>query len=171
MPQSAERVEVQCAALRWIVFGGIFSVTMSTVPVCDKPGCNMWAVARSQAPDAPLAASAARYELVGPGGGEAGPGLQQPAGGGAVEGLLAAGAEVVEAAGPGARGPLSLGVVLRRRAAAPAAAQRLVLLQVAGGLRAETHRSVKIQRDDTELNDANLFQGEVFSVWERSCKH
>lgn len=92
-------------------------------------------VARSQAPDAPLAASAAWYELVAPGGGEAGPGLHHPAGGGAVEGLPAAGAEFVEAAGVPARGPLSLGVVRRRRAAAPAGAQGLVLLQVAGGLR------------------------------------
>lgn len=84
---------------------------------------------RSQAPDAPLAAAG------GEGGGRrGGAGLQQSAGGGAVEGLLAAGAEVVEAAGAPARGPLSLDVVRRRRAAAPAAAQRLVLLQVAGSL-------------------------------------
>lgn len=96
-------------------------------------------MAHSQAPDAPLAASAACYELIAPGGG--GPGLHKPAGGGAVEGLLAAGAEVVEAAGAPARGPLRLGVVRRRRAAAPAAAQRLVLLQVAGSLRGDTQTS------------------------------
>lgn len=95
---------------------------------------------RSQAPDAPLAASAACYELGAPGG-RGGAGLDQPAGGRAVEGLLAAGAEVVEAAGVPARGPLSLGVVRRRRATAAAAAQRLVLLQVAGGLRGETRTS------------------------------
>lgn len=96
-------------------------------------------MARSQAPDAPLAASAACYELVAPGGG--GPGLYRPAGGGAVEGLLAAGAEVVEAVGAPARGPLSSGVVRRRRATAHAAAQRLVLLQVTGGLRGNTQTS------------------------------
>lgn len=96
---------------------------------------------RSQALDALLAASAAWYELVAPGGGEAGPGLHQLAGGGAVEGLLAAGAEFVEAVGAPAGGPLSLGVVRRRRAAAHAAAQRLVLLQVAGGLRGDTQVS------------------------------
>lgn len=60
-----------------------------------------------------------------------------------MEGLLAAGAELVEAVGAPARGHLGLGVVRRRRAAAAAAAQRLVLLQVAGGLRRDTHRSVR----------------------------
>lgn len=114
-------------------------------------------VARSQAPDAPLAASAAWYELVAPGGGDAGPGLHQPAGGGAVEGLLAAGAEFVEAAGAPARGPLSPGVVRRRRVAAPAGAQRLVLLQVAGGLR---------RRHADELEP----QGHNTARWKRSLK-
>lgn len=71
-------------------------------------------MACSQAPDTPLAASAACYELVAPGRGGAGPGLHQPAGGGAVEGLLAAGAEVVEAARAPTCGPLSLGVVRGR---------------------------------------------------------
>lgn len=97
--------------------------------------------AHSQAPDAPLAASAACYELVAPGGGGARPGLHQSAGGGAVEGLLAGGAEVVEAAGAPARSPLSPAVVRSRRSAASAAAQRLVLHQVAGGLRRETQTS------------------------------
>lgn len=125
---------------------------------------NVGKQACSQAPEAPPAPSGGGVGGGGGGrGGENGPGLHQPARGGAVEGLLAAGAEVVQAAGAPARGPLGLGVVRRWRAAAAAAAQGLVLLQVAGGLTGrETQSSsnhwVPILVDDetTQLEHLNL---------------
>lgn len=54
-----------------------------------------------------------------------------------MKGLLTPGAEVKEAAEARARGPLSLGRMVRRRAAALAGTQGFVLLQTAGSLDGE----------------------------------
>lgn len=88
----------------------------------------------SQSPDIPLAASAARNVGGGLGGREVGSRLHCSTRGWAMEGLLASGAEVKEAAEARARRPLSLGRMLGRRAAALAGTQRFVLLQTAGSL-------------------------------------
>lgn len=89
---------------------------------------------RSQSPDVPLAASAARNVRGGLGGREVGSWLHCPTRGWAMKGLLASGAEVKEAAEAGAHCPLSLGRMLRWRAAALAGTQRFMLLQTAGRL-------------------------------------